>query len=392
MNTSVRIMYRFGLLLILGLYIHDSGYCFQSNTEKEGIQLDKRAFGQTPAGEKVDLYTFKNSSGVKVEIMTYGGIIILIEAPDKKGKVEDITLGFESLDKYIEGHPYFGAIVGRYGNRIGDAKFTINGKVYTLAKNNGPNSLHGGEEGFDKKVWDVEEIIQGGIPALKLTYLSKDGEEGYPGNLKCTVIYSLNDDNELKIEYLAETDKPTHVNLTNHAYFNLNGHEDMNDILNHIMLLNADRFTPVDETLIPTGELRSVAGTPMDFTKPKKIGKDIESDYKQIEIGGGYDHNFVLNKEESGALTFGGRVFEPNSGRVLEFYTTQPGIQFYTGNFLNGNEEGKGQVYRKRYGFCLETQHFPDSPNKPEFPSTLIKPGEKYHQITIYKFLPKTFE
>jgi aldose 1-epimerase len=323
---------------------------------------------------------------MKVGIITYGGIIVTLETPDKNGTIDDITLGFDSLDGYLQDHPYFGAIVGRYGNRIAKARFTLDGKEYSLAVNNGPNALHGGLQGFDKKVWKAETITQDGIPALKLYYLSKDGEEGYPGNLKTTVIYSLNNENELKIEYFAETDKATPLNLTNHAYFNLAGHRQLQSIANHVLTLHADRFTPVDESLIPTGELRNVKGTPMDFTEPKKIGERIDADDEQIRFGGGYDHNFVLNKKGA-SLTLGGRVHEPTSGRVLEFFTTQPGVQFYTGNFLDGTLKGKGgKVYEHRFGFCLETQHFPDSPNQPNFPTTILKPDETYHHSTVYKF------
>ncbi len=389
MNRVIHLSMLAAVCIALLLCISNTGYTKQTQTGKDEVQLTKKSFGTTPEGRQVDLYTFENSAGMKVSIMTYGGIITKIITPDKNGELDDITLGFDSLEGYLEDHPYFGALVGRYGNRIAEGKFTLNGKEYTLAQNNGPNALHGGEEGFDKKVWQAKEIEQDELPALELTYLSEDAEEGYPGNLKCKVIYSLNNDNELQIEYFAETDEPTPVNLTNHAYFNLGGHTNSRNILNHMMLLNADRFTPVDDTLIPNGELQSVKGSPMDFTTPHAIGKRINSDYEQIGKGGGYDHNFVLNKSGD-SMTFGGRVCDPNSGRLLEFYTTQPGVQFYTGNFLDGTLTGKNDVvYKHRYGFCLETQHFPDSPNQPNFPSTILKPGETYHHITVYKFLPK---
>lgn len=356
--------------------------------EKEGITMTKEPFGKVPEGESVDRYTLENQNGVKVGIITYGGIIQSLHVPDKNGEIEDITLGFATLEGYLEGHPYFGALVGRYGNRIEKGTFKLDGETYKLAINNGPNALHGGLKGFDKQVWKAEEIVQNRIPALKLQYTSDDGEEGYPGTLHCTVIYTLNNENALTIDYFAETDKATPLNLTNHAYFNLAGQGE-GEITDHLLMLNADRFTPVDDTLIPTGELRPVKGTPMDFTDPKRIGQDINAESEQIERGGGFDHNFVLNKDDY-SLTLGGWAYEPQSGRAMEFYTTQPGVQFYTGNFLDGTLTGKGgKVYKKRYGFCLETQHFPNSPNQPEFPSTILRPGEMYHHTTIYNFSAK---
>ncbi len=360
-----------------------------SQDEKSEVTLTREPFGKTQDGEEVDLFTFTNSNDVQIRIMTYGGIITHIITPDKNGKPDDITLGFDSLERYLQGHPNFGALVGRYANRIAGGKFTLDGQEYSLPINNGPNSLHGGLKGFDKKVWKAKQVEQKGLPALELTYISKDMEEGFPGTLTNRVIYSLSPDNELTIEYFSHTDKATPINLTNHAYFNLNGHQKDQDVLNHVLLLNADRFTPADKTLIPIGELRDVEGTPLDFTTPVAIGERIDSDDEQIAIAGGYDHNFVLNKVDD-ELSFGGQVYEPVSGRVLEFYTTQPGVQLYTGNFLNGKVIGKNnRAYNRRYGFCLETQHFPDSPNQPDFPSTILRPGEEYHHVTIYKFYTK---
>ncbi len=376
-----------GLALIAFMMgLEKATFAAESKAKKEaGIRMNKEPFGKTAEGKQVDLYTFANAKGMKVRIMTFGGIIVSIEVPDKEGKIADVSLGFDSLDGYLQKHPYFGALVGRYGNRIAKGKFTLDGKEYTLAVNNDVNALHGGLVGFDKKVWDAKEIDVEGTPALELTYVSQDGEEGYPGNLQCKIVYSLSQDNELSIEYFAETDKATPLNLTNHAYFNLAG-QGNGTILDHVMMLNADKFTPVDKTLIPTGELRPVAGTPMDFTTPARIGDRIDATDEQIQFGGGYDHNWVLNNQ-SGKLELGGRVVEPTSGRVMEFFTTQPGVQFYTGNFLDGSVIGKGgNAYQRRFGFCLETQHYPDSPNHPEFPTCILKPGEQYHQKTVYKF------
>ena len=352
------------------------------------LKIEKQAWGKAPDGTAVDLYTLTNDRGMQVRITNWGGIVTSILVPDRQGQLADVALGFETLDPYLQRHPFFGALAGRYANRIGKGRFTLNGQTYTLARNNGENSLHGGLKGFDKAVWKAREIPPGG---LELSYLSKDGEEGYPGNLSATVVYTLTDDNELKIDYTATTDKETVVNLTNHSYFNLAG-AGTGDILKHEVMLNADRFTPVDAGLIPTGELASVKGTPFDFTQPTAIGARIEEKHEQIVRGKGYDHNFVLNKGTGGAgsLSLAARVTEPTSGRVLEVYTTQPGVQFYTGNFLDGTLTGKGgKTYQRRAGFCLETQHFPDSPNKPNFPSTALKPGEKYHEVTSFKFSAK---
>jgi aldose 1-epimerase len=348
-------------------------------------QVTKRPFGQTAEGAAVELYTLTNQNGLEVAITNYGGAVVSIKAPDRNGNLADVVLGFDTLDGYLKEHPYFGSLIGRYGNRIGKGRFTLNGVAYVLARNNGENHLHGGLKGFDKVVWKPVEPAAKDAQTLVLSYLSKDGEEGYPGNLSVTVTYSLNDANELRIDYAATTDKDTVVNLTNHSYFNLAG-QGQGDILGHEVMTNADRFTPVDAGLIPTGELRSVEGTPFDFRKPTAIGARINQADQQLKLGRGYDHNFVLNRETEG-LALAARVTEPGSGRVLEVLTTEPGLQFYTGNFLDGTIRGKGgKVYGQRYGFCLETQHFPDSPNKPRFPSTVLKPGQRYQSTTVYRF------
>jgi aldose 1-epimerase len=342
------------------------------------MSIEKQDFGKTPDGESVDLYTLTNNNGLKAQIMTYGGIVTTLHVPDRDGQLGDIVSGYETLDEYIKENPYFGALIGRCGNRIGKGKFTLNGVEYTLATNNGPNHLHGGIKGFDKVVWGAEPMETDEGPALKLNYLSKDGEEGYPGNLNCTVIYTLTNNDELKVSYEAETDKDTVVNLTHHSYFNLGGH-DSGDILSHELMLNADNYTAVDEDLIPTGQIKPVKGTPMDFTKPMAVGARID------QVEGGYDHNFVLNSSD-GSLALAASVYEPKTGRVMEISTTEPGIQFYSGNFLDGSVKGKGAVYNKHNAFCLETQHFPDAPNKPDFPSIVLKPGEKYTHLTVHKF------
>lgn len=341
-------------------------------------------FGKTRDGVAVNIYTLTNDKGVEARITNYGGIVVSLKTPDRNGALADIVLGFDSLDGYLSNPgPFFGALIGRYANRIGHAHFTLNGVEYKVDKNDGENSLHGGARGFDQVVWTPRELPDGG---LELTYLSKDGEEGYPGNLKVTVTYHLTDSNDLRIDYAATTDKDTVINLTNHSYFNLKGAGE-GDILGHLLTLNADRYTPVDAGLIPTGELRSVSGTPFDFRKPTAIGARIEQNDEQLKLGHGYDHNWVLNRSGNG-LTLAARVEEPSRGRVLEVRTTQPGIQFYTGNFLDGAITGKGgKVYARRSGLCLETQHFPDSPNHPEFPSTLLKPGQTFHSTTVYRFL-----
>src|SRR5215472_1735164 len=337
----------------------------------------KTPWGKTPDGQPVDLYTLTNKNGVAV---------VSWKVPDRNGKLGDVVLGYESLDGYVNDKSYFGALIGRYGNRIGHAQFTLDGKTYTLAKNNGENTLHGGTKGFNKAVWTAKEIPAKNGQALELTYLSKDGEEGFPGNLDVRVIYTLTDSNELEIDYSATSDKTTVVNLTNHSYFNLAG-AGSRDILDHVLTMEADKFTPVDAGLIPTGELRDVASTPFDFRKPTAIGARIKEDNEQLKLGGGYDHNFVLRRKPGEPISLAARVMDPKTGRVLEVWIDQPGVQFYTGNFLDGSVRGKDSIaYSRRSAFCLETQHFPDSPNQPKFPSTVLKPGERYHTTTIYKF------
>jgi len=330
----------------------------------------------------VDLFTLTNAAGVTASITNYGGIVTSLMVPDRAGKMADVVLGFDSLDGYLGEHPYFGALIGRYGNRIGKARFTLNGKTYKLAANNNGNHLHGGLVGFDKKVWTAAPV---GDDTLELTYLSKDGEEGYPGNLSVKVRYTLTADNELKLGYEATTDKATVLNLTNHSYFHLGG-AGSGDSLGHRIQILADRFTPVDKGLIPTGELRPVEGTPFDFRTAHAIGERIDADEEQIRLGGGYDHNFVLNSG-GGSLATAAIVEEPVSGRKMEVLTTQPGVQFYTGNFLDGSVKGKGGIaYQKRFSLCLETQHFPDSPNKPKFPSVVLEPGARFESTTVYRF------
>jgi aldose 1-epimerase len=345
--------------------------------------IQRADFGKTRDGVAVSVYTLTNKSGLTARITNYGGIVVSLMAPDRNGKMADVVLGFDSLDGYLQNPgPFFGALIGRYGNRIGHARFTLDGHVYQVDRNDGENSLHGGARGFDKRVWTPRELTDGG---LELTYLSADGEDGYPGNLRATVAYHLTDANELRIDYAASTDKDTVVNLTNHSYFNLKG-AGTGDILDHRLMLNADRFTPVDAGLIPTGELRAVAGSPFDFRSAASIGARIEANDEQLKIGKGYDHNWVLNRGSDG-LVMAARVEEPSTGRILEVRTTQPGVQFYTGNFLDGTIKGKGgKVYGRRSGFCLETQHFPDSPNRPAFPTTELKPGQKYQNTTVFRF------
>lgn len=337
--------------------------------------------------DSIKLYTLKNDSGMTVKVTNYGAIITSIVVPDRNGEMSDVALGYNRIEDYINAvdKPYFGAIVGRYGNRIAKGEFKLEGETFTLAKNNGPNHLHGGVIGFDKVVWDAK--YDEGNNSLQLSYVAKDKEEGYPGNLSITVTYTLTIDNKIVVDYHATTDKPTPVNLTQHTYFNLKG-EGKGTILDHELMLNAKQFTPVDETLIPTGQMSAVASTPFDFTSAKAIGRDIKNTHEQLEFGLGYDHNWVLDKGgKTNQLTLAARVYEPNSGRVLEIHTTEPGIQFYCGNFLDGRLQGKsGESYVHRGGFCLETQHYPDSPNQPNFPSTILRPGNAYESQTTFQF------
>jgi aldose 1-epimerase len=348
-------------------------------------EITKQSWGSLPSGESIDLYTLRNVKGMEAAITNYGGHLVTLKAPDKEGKFADVVLGYDTLDSYAKPNPFFGALVGRYGNRIANGQFTLGGKTYTLLKNNGPNSLHGGAKGFDKRVWHPAIVSSPHGQALRLTYLSKDGEEGYPGNLNVTVTYWLAADNALHLDYEAATDKDTVLNLTNHSYFNLAG-QGQGEIVKHVLTINADKFTPVNENLIPTGELRNVKGTPFDFLHPTVVGARIDASDPQIQYGKGYDHNFVLNRT-SGPASLAARLSEPRSGRVMEVLTTQPGVQFYTGNHLEGEIKGKGgSTYRFRSGCCFETQHFPDSPNQPSFPTTVLKPGEHYRQTTIFRF------
>lgn len=347
------------------------------------MNISKQPYGQTADGQSVDLYTLTNAAGVELGVTNFGGIITSLRVPDRAGAMGDVVHGFDRWDGYLRGHPFFGALVGRYGNRIARGKFTLNGVEYSLALNNGPNALHGGLKGFDKVAWQANAISTDAGPGLVLRYLSRDGEEGYPGNLSVVVTYVLADPAELRISYSANTDKDTVINLTNHSYFNLAGG---GDILGHEVQLFADQFTPVDANLIPTGVLQDVSGTPFDFRTPTAIGARINDAHEQITRGGGYDHNFVV-RGPMGALRPAARATEPMTGRALEVFTTEPGVQFYTGNFLDGSLTGKrGAVYARRSGFCLETQHFPDSPNQPGFPSTVLKAGETYRSTTVFRF------
>jgi aldose 1-epimerase len=353
--------------------------------EKMKASVTKKAFGKTADGTAVDLYVLTNTQGMIAKVMTYGAILTELDVPDKNGKLGDVVLGFDNLKGYLAGHPYFGATVGRVANRIAKGKFTLKGKEYKLAVNNGPNALHGGNKGFDKVVWKAEPVEAKDGVAVKFTYRSPDREEGYPGTLTATVTYTLTNQNALQLDYTAKTDKATPVNLSNHSYFNLAGPAS-GDILKHELTLVANEYTPVDSTLIPTGAIKSVKGTALDFTSPAAIGSRIG---KLKGKPGGYDHNYVLAKDGK-RLTLAARAREPNTGRVMEMYTTEPGVQFYTGNFLDGKQKGKGGVvYKKHQGFCLEAQHYPDSVNHANFPSVILEPGKMYKQTTVYKFSAK---
>jgi aldose 1-epimerase len=353
-----------------------------SEAKEMKVSIKKEPFGKTPEGEEVDLYTLTNAYGLRVKIMTYGATITDVETPDRDGKLANVTLSLDSLADYLKGHPFFGSTVGRYANRIAKGKFTLDGHEYKLATNNNANHLHGGNKGFDKAVWKAEPVETADSVGVAFTHVSRDGDEGYPGKLTAKVTYTLTNDNELKMDYSATTDKPTIVNLTNHTYWNLTGGS--RNVLDHEVLLDADRYLPVDDGLIPTGELKAVKGTPMSFLEPQTIGSRIG------DVKGGYDHCYLLNKKTvKNGMSHAATIVDPSSGRVMDIFTTQPGIQFYTGNFLDGTLGRDAVKFEKNFGFCLETQHYPDSPNRPEFPSTVLRPGEKYEQSTVHKFSVK---
>jgi len=353
----------------------------------EAKGMKKSGFGKTSDGRGADLYTLKNKNGVEVAITNYGAAIVSIKVPDRDGKMADVVLGYDSAAGYETDQSFFGVTVGRYANRIALGKFTLDGATYTLATNNGPNHLHGGVKGFNRFYWDATDVSSTMGPAVRMRYVSKDGEEGYPGTLTSDVTFTLTDDNELKIQYQATTDKPTVVNLTNHSYFNLSGHNS-GDALGTELTINADRFTPIDEGAIPLGDHRSVEGTPFDFRKPTAIGARINDNYEQLVVGKGYDHNFVLADGMRAKPVLAATAYDPKSGRVMEVWTTEPGVQLYTGNYLDGKAKGTkgGAVYNQRNAFCLETEHFPDTPNKPLYPSAVLRPNEAYRSTTIYKF------
>ncbi|MGD8778494.1 MAG: aldose epimerase family protein [Ignavibacteria bacterium] len=358
------------------------------STNQKNDMIERNLFGKLSDGRDVYVYSLKNDAGTQINIINYGAIVTHLFVKDKDGNTNDIVTGYDSIENYEKDDAFFGAIVGRYGNRIGKGKFQLDGTEYQLSINDGPNHLHGGVKGFNKVLWDAEPIENGSYPSLKLTYVSADGEEGYPGKVTLTAIYSLTNENELKIEYTGVTDKPTILNPTHHSYFNLSG-DFSKTILNHELKINADKFTPVDETLITTGELVDVEGTPMDFREAKQIGTNINDDYDQLKFGKGYDHNWVLKNYDSTVRKVAS-LYDPSSGRLMEVLTDQPGLQFYSGNFLNGTKNGKnGYSYNHRTSLCLETQHYPDSPNKPEFPPVTLRPGETYKHTVIYKFSVK---
>jgi len=378
-------------LSLLSLSVSSAEKCCEKPKCCSQPSISMRPFGEVD-GKAVTAYTLTNANGLKMEVINYGGIVTKLLVPDRDGNFDDIVLGYDSVDAYVAASPYFGALIGRVGNRIAHGKFELNGETYSLATNNDPGGipchLHGGIKGFDKVVWDAKPCLESGEAALVLTYVSKDGEEGYPGNLTVKVVYTLTGEDEFICDYTATTDKATPVNLTNHTYFNLAG-AGKGDILSHQLKLNADAFTPVDAGLIPTGDIVKVEGTPFDFRELTAIGARVDADDEQIKFGLGYDHNWVLNKENEG-MTLAAKVVEPTTGRVMKIFTEEPGIQFYCGNFLDGSNVGKGGVpYAYRTGFCLETQHYPDSPNQPNFPSIILNPGEVYHTKTLHKFLAK---
>jgi aldose 1-epimerase len=369
-----------GAAVVLLAAVQASG---QTAAAGKGGRVEKSSFGTTKDGQAVDLYTLTNANGVVAKIITYGALLTELHVPDKAGTMADVVLGFKTLDRYEGEHPYFGATIGRVANRIAKGKFRLNGQEYALAVNNGPNHLHGGLRGFDKRVWKAQPVSVAGVPAVRFTYTSADMEEGYPGALTATVTYTLTHANELRLDYTATTDKPTILNLTNHSYFNLAG-DGQGTILGHELTIMADRYTPVDDTLIPTGEIAGVRGTVMDFNRATPIGariKDVPG-----PAPGGYDHNYVLS-HGGGVLAMSAKVLEPTSGRVMEVLTSEPGVQLYTGNFLDGTLTGKaGAAYQKHFGFCLETQHYPDSINHPNFPPVVLQPGRTFKSTTVYRF------
>lgn len=379
------VKYRFFACVLLAGQIVLSGYenapAAQSQSSYDRMMIKKESFGCISDGREVTLYTLTNTNRLRARIMDYGAILVSLEVPDRDSKLADITLGFDDLDPYVKRNPLFGAIVGRYANRIANASFTLDGIEYKLTANAGKNHIHGGRnKRFDKVMWEGRQFQSDKDVIVRFTYISKDGDEGFPGNLKCAVTYTLTSNNELKISYKATTDKPTIVNLTNHSYFNLAG-EGNGDVLEHQIMINADYFTPADKALIPTGEILRVKDTPLDFTEPRTIGSRIA----ELTQTRGYDHNYVL-KSSKGTMVLAARVFEPSSGRVMEVYTTEPGMQFYTANGMNGLKGKGGKLYNRHYGFCLETEHFPDSPKKPHFPSVVLRPGETYSTETVFKF------
>ncbi|MEL0455869.1 aldose epimerase family protein [Flavobacteriaceae bacterium SZ-1-7] len=394
----MRVFKRSFFYILLTVLVASNIQCKNNKQEKPAENMEvsdenkatitKSDYGIMPDSTTVEQYVLKNANGVEMNVITFGGRITSLKVPNKNGEFENVVLGFDNLDDYLKDNPFFGALIGRFGNRIAKGKFTLNGEEYTLATNNGENHLHGGVDGYDRVVWTAEPIEDDKNPGLKLTYLSKDGEEGYPGNLNITVVYTVTDDNTLEVDYEATTDKATVINLTQHAYFNLTG-DFSKDILDHEVVINADAFLPVDATLIPTGEIRKVEGTPFDFTTAKTVGKEINADNEQLKLGGGYDHCWVLNGDK-GTLRMAASAYDKGSGRLMEIFSTEPGIQFYTGNFLDGTlPMPNGGTYAHRTGFCLETQHYPDSPNQKNFPSVVLNPGETYKTKTTFNFLTK---
>ena len=366
-------------LMLLAIVLFSSAFVTQAKTP-----FKKEAFGKLADGRAVDIYTLTNRNGVEVRITNYGAAVVSLKVPDRDGKFQDVVLGYDSLDGYLANAPYIGVVVGRYANRIAKGRFSLNGVEYKLAVNNGENHLHGGIVGFDKVLWNPSPAKAMNRSALRLSYVSADGEEGYPGKLSASVVYTLTNLNELRVDYSATTSKDTVVNLTQHSYFNLAG-QGNGDILDHQLMINADSFTPIDAGSIPTGEIRKVKGTPFDFTTPMRIGERINNSDEQLGFGKGYDHNFVLNGK-NGTLRRAARASDPASGRVMEVWTTEPGVQLYTGNFLDGKIGKDGKAYNFRTGFCLETQHFPDSPNQPKFPTTVLRRGARYGTTTVFKF------